>query len=208
MKTFKIMLAMLAFAFSIVSCNRDNVINSTNPEQEKTNNISSRIAKSEQINILFNGNRYELLEDKSVAYYNTNNNYVGDLILGSYDMNVVDNSVTSGEVTIENPSTNEIITIKNIRHLKETTIFDVETSNGKTFSDIEAYQINSTSKFPVAPIVRAVVAIVTVIAVSTSSGGTQNDCTASMPKNCPQGSKPYAEYSSGWFSSSCNVGCR
>ena len=100
-------------------------------------------------------------------------NYVGDILLNNYDMDIVDNSTTSGEITVKNPSTNEVIIINNIRNLEEKTIFDVETSNGLKFSNLDGYQINSASKFPIVPIVRAVVAVVTVIAVSTSSGGTQ-----------------------------------
>ncbi len=204
------MIMMLTTALLIVSCDRDSITSSSSPEYQPNlnNSLTSRITKSEQINILLDGKRYELQDDKSVAYYGVDGNYVGDILLNNYDMDIVDNSTTSGEITVKNPSTNEVIIINNIRNLEEKTIFDVETSNGLKFSNLDGYQINSASKFPIVPIVRAVVAVVTVIAVSTSSGGTQNDCTASMPKNCPQGSKPYAEYSSGWFSSSCNVGCR
>lgn len=209
MKTFKIMLMMLTLSIGIVSCNNDDNINpSSTQELAKSDNLSNRISESEEINILFNGKRYELLEDNSVAFYNEEDNYIGDIVLGSYDMKIQDDSNSNGEITVTNPSTNEIITIKNIRNEDDKTIFDVKTSNGLEFIGLEGYQTNSTYKVPIVPIVRAVVAIVTVIAVAVSSGGTQADCTASMPKNCPPGYAPYAEYSSGWFSSSCNIGCR
>jgi hypothetical protein len=166
------------------------------------------ISKSAGINILFKGERYELLEDKSISYFDKNDKYVGDIVLRDNSMNVQDKSSSTGEIIITNPTTNEVITLDNIRQNGNITLFDAKTSNGLVFTDLQESSKNDIVKTPIIPIIRAIEVIVAVIVVAVSSGGTQNDCMKSMPKNCPPGYAPYAEYESGWFTSSCSVGCR
>ena len=212
MRKIKFLFLVIVAFVSVVSCNHESDITSKGDDQ--VNNLSRQ-----QINIKFNGKTYQLKEDNSLAYYNEKNQYQGDIILkdfknyssfankgeGENNIEIEDNTATTGEVNVRNLLTNEEVTIKNIRESGDKTIFDVETSNGAEFENIEGSQANAS---PIVPIIRAVVAIVSIIAVTISSGGTQADCTASMPANCPAGSYPYAEYESGWFNSSCKVGCR
>lgn len=205
MKILKIMLTMLLFSISIIACNatEDRM---TTLKDNGNNSLLKREGKSEQINIKFEGKRYELLENNAVAYFDEKNNYVGNIIIKDQDITIQNNSDSTGEIIVTNNSSKEFLVVKNIIGAKGKTIFDVETSTGSQFAGLEA--LNPNNKFaPILPIIRGIIALVSIIAVATSSGGTMADCVASMPKNCPQGYAPYAQYESGWFTSSCSVGC-
>lgn len=209
MKTFKTMLLLMAFSILAISCNDEENDNSQTTEISTKNSLQNRFSASTGINVIYNDKRYELQEDKSVAYFDAKDNYFGDIVLVHNDVEVIDNSSTSGEFILKNPKNNEVVTISNIKYLEDRTIFDVETNTGLKYVGMEVFDSTSEiAKNPIKIIVKAIVAIVTVVAVSTSSGGTQEDCTASMPTKCPPGKGGYAIYDSGWFTTSCEVGCR
>lgn len=206
-KMFFCVLATLLF-----SCNsNDNEISeqpnvTTNKVTPNSYSSTNRISTGDAYNIILGDDRYELLEDNSVSFYK-NGVYQYDISLASTNMDIVDESTTKGLVTVTNPETEESVKISNIIQGEDNTRFDVLTSSGREIG-MRGYYGTTASRFPIKPIIKAIVAIVTIIA-ATSDNPSQSDCAASLGQlHCPNGTHPYMNYSGGWFSSTCNIGCR
>lgn len=208
MKKITNILVLSALFLNFISCNSDRTV-------EATNESNHHVINSKKQTVLYNNQKFELLEDNSVAFYDNKNNYIGDIIINSENI-ILENNINQKntnneqeEYIIKNNDTGEFITLKNIKNTDNKTVFDAETSSGLILNNLEWYhQDNINNKLPIVPIIRAVVTVVAIIAVTTSSGGTQSDCMKSMPTSCGGGQSPYAEYTSGWFESTCKVGCR
>lgn len=207
----KIKLIMLTGLLTLgaASCQSDERLISSEENTSKLSTSSiSNIINSSSIYIVDDNKTYLLNEDKSVGLYE-NENFSGNIFTDNDNVTVIDNIDTTGELILTNPNTLETITISNIRTEDDITIFDLKGGNGSVYLNVEGHFGTSVeAKIPIKPIIKAVAALVAYYIASESGSNDQANCTASLPKNCAPGKSPYAEYTGGWFNSSCNVGCR
>ena len=208
----KLVLLTGLLTLSAMNCHtteRDDLSNQTSENLRSEISNKSKFA-SQNINIERGDKKYELLEDNSAAYF-IKGKYQGDIVVDNKNLEISDNRESTGEIKVINTLTNESMTFSNIIEENGKTFLDVTASNGNVIKNLLIYETigENSNKNPIIRLaIKAVVSIVTVVVVATSSGGTQQECAASMPKNCSGGTNPYSTYSSGWFNSTCEVGCR
>ncbi len=106
---------------------------------------------------------------------------------------------------ITNDLTNEFIDVINVEFHTTYYTFDIINNEGNSIDNITFYigdEINKSN--PWLPIIGVIVdAIVDALVPSPLQ-----ECQAAMNSlNCSGGSNPYMEFSEGWFSTTCNVGC-
>ncbi len=208
------MVLALLVSITVISCSseEENVISENKSKSSVFNNLNRKQIDPGVIKLSYNGSSYRHDElNDYVEYIDAENNFLGNIYSDSKNVKITDNTGEDGSVTFTNIDTSEEIIVKNINATKEKVKFDILGSNGIEINGVELEQSDvpiTTTAVPVKVIVKAVVAIVSVVSVAFSMSDGQSNCTSSLPKNCPEGSVPYAEYTSGWFNSSCNVGCR
>ena len=126
-----------------------------------------------------------------------------DILLGegTKDWTILEND-TSANFRILNMGTGEYADIINIQNHESFYVFDVQTSNGKVVRGLEYFigeNKNVWVEFTVAVIGWA-------IDILTDSS--LEECKEAMASlDCSGGTNPYMEYDSGWFSTTCRVGC-
>ncbi len=202
---------LLASAITVISCQgNDEVINTENTEKLSAgNSISSRVSQSEDVKVEYGSKRFEINNDHVVSYFDTSV-FQYDAVLADSEMNIQDNLSSNGEIIVTNPITKEKIIFYNFRETQTENIFDVKTSGGHVFAGMTSYTGSSASRMmvPIVSIIRAIGAIAVAVGVLVSSNQSQAGCQAALGNlHCPKGSSPYMTYESGWFSSSCQVGC-
>ena len=118
---------------------------------------------------------------------------------------------------IKNPETNEMVFVQNIRNLNNYCLFDLKTSEGHLLTDIKYLgtdftegldSISITNGKAACPWCYVAVTVIGVLIDSMQETPLQQ-CTAAMNSlNCPNGQSPYMNFSEGWFSTTCSVGCK
>jgi len=201
---------LFASMITVVSCHGNDEISNNDQVGSSSKKISSlsKTSEPENIKVEYGSKMFEAGNDRFVGYSN-DGLFLYDVVLADSEMRIEDNLDSTGEAIITNPKTNEQIIVYNVKETQTETIFDVKTSAGHIFKGMSAYTGDSaTGKFPVAPLIRAFVAVATAVGVLVASNQSQSSCQTALGNlHCPKGSSPYMTYESGWFSSSCQIGC-
>lgn len=153
--------------------------------------------------------------DNSISYFKDNKfQYFASVDDLDFTKNQKVNAKGEDSYEIVNNKTNEKITLTNLRYDGNFTIFDAINSNGSEIKNIKFYNnsFSKTSKLcPWCPVAELIVTIVAVVVQLTADSGSsaQAQCTTAMNAlHCGGGSNPYMNFSDGWFSTTCSVGCR
>ena len=118
---------------------------------------------------------------------------------------------------IKNPETNEIDLVQNIRTFNDRCLFDLYTSNGDLLTDIKYLGTDFTAGLDsiiivdgraACPWCYVAVTIVGLIIDATKQTPLEQCASAMNSLNCPSGQSPFMNFSEGWFSTSCSVGCK
>ena len=167
-------------------------------------------AQIANVGFLNTGNKTIRISERGITSVYTNNSLKYSLYVNQIGTSNNLPDFTSTFV-ITNPVTKEYISIENIRRKGNTFTFDANNNLGNsaenldfTFEDDNLQ--NVTHANPV--LVRAIVTIVVAGIVDLFQDTSLEQCKKSMPTNCGTGKTPYMEFSEGWFSTTCNVGCR
>ena len=200
---------LLANALILTSCQNNDEITTENGSSKlsKSNSLSMRSTDEEKVVVQYKNKEFSVNTEKIVGY-SDEGVFQYNAILAHSEMNIEDNSLLTGEIIATNPKTDEKIIFYNIIEEKEQIVFDVKTSEGHVFEGMSAYNESATGRFPIRPVIKAIVYLGTAIGVLVSSNQSQASCQASLNSlHCPPGKSPYMTYESGWFTSSCSVGC-
>lgn len=188
----------------LVSCSEDGPV-------QKDKNLMFRLNNSAKEGVSINDNFYTYEEESVVSEY-INGNFENFLVFNENDIvsEYIDESINN-DFLIKNITTDELILIKNITEEDGYFVFDavVNDSSINGFKYYGEIFVNSSARGPIGPVaVRAVLAIAAaVIAIIEDSPLEQ--CKAAMNAlTCAKGKSPYMEFSEGFFSTTCNVGCR
>lgn len=119
-------------------------------------------------------------------------------------------------IRLHNPTTDEYIDLSNFVEYDDYFTFDALLSNGQTVNEIISYDEDLLDSLTtnVSEVSRAcpwcyVVAVVVAAIVEISEDSPLEQCQSAMASlDCVGGTNPFMEYSEGWFSTECNVGCR
>lgn len=115
------------------------------------------------------------------------------------------------EYRIVNPNTGEFIDIVNINAENDYSTFDAVTSSGEYLNSViyhgDLYEVLDKTMMKCPPCAVAGIGLIVAIIDALEDSPLEN-CQQSMPTSCPVGQSPYMEFEEGWFSTSCNVGCR
>ena len=205
-KVILVLIASLAF-FNLISCSDNNEIES-NKSVDKTNSMEFR-------NSLF----FPQTDGSILKYENNKKVYAVGLnteINASKNVNSRNNIST---YRITNPNTGEYIDIVDIVEENNYFKFNAITSTGEQVNDIkyygdnfvsslDTYTISNNQRLVCPPCVAIIVSAVVTIVDSLQDSPLEQCRGAMQALNCNGGSNPYMEFNEGWFSTTCNVGCR
>ena len=118
----------------------------------------------------------------------------------------------SEEFRIKNDASNEYIDIVNINKISENIFkFDAITNTGEIVKDMMINlegDFSNSQLYKNPGIIRAVVVIAAAVIDSLTPSAMEQCANAMNSLNCAEGKSAYMNFSEGWFSTSCSVGCR
>lgn len=204
---------ILVASFAVVnSCSNDTI--SESPVLDKTNSVE------------FNDNNYFYNNDGSVAKFSKNVKQYDIVLNMKYEFEIDQNSnYRSNEegnihsyLRIGNTETNEFFDIINLEGFEDYYRFDISTSNNDLLEGFKIYDKDFISYLstdslsrndqqracPICPFIPVIIDAV----IELFSDSALEQCAASMPETCSEGKDPYMKFSEGFFSTSCEVGCK
>ena len=171
----------LMIADSIENNNSDNLYS-----KNYKNNIYEVNAKGEVSKVMSNGKSYRIFLSKD-------NSQISTIIHDNF-------------MQIRNTNTGEYMDIKNIKRNDKLISFDVQTSDGVSLNGFTLTN-NYNADDKISP--WWLVVLVVDVLIELTDASSLEECTDAMDSlNCPSGSSAYMEFSDGWFSTSCSVGCK
>ena len=193
-------MVMVFSLISLISCSDDNAV-------EKQNQLENRIEEIRPNSVAYKNALYFLDEDLIVNEFVDNRLESYFLISDENIDTEYVNQELNNDFIIRNTSTNENILVTNIQEYERHFTFDIVANNqyieGFTYN---LENSNTTNANPA--VVRAVVAIVVAVIASIEDSPLEQCRGAMQALNCSGGTNPYMQFSEGWFSTTCNVGCR
>ncbi|WP_396178462.1 hypothetical protein [Flavobacterium sp.] len=192
--------------FSITSCSNDNIV-SNEKSIDKTNAME------------FKNTLFVAQSDGSILKYENNKKKYSIDLKTKINVSSVTNKKNKTTVyRISNPTSGEFIDFVDFVEEGDYLKFTAVTSAGEQITDIkyygddlisnlESHTFSNNQPLKCPPCWRAA-AVVVVTVIESMQDTTMEQCRGSMPKTCPTGKAPFMEFSEGWFSTTCNVGCR
>jgi hypothetical protein len=204
----------LAFTliYSVTSCSENNDIESNN-SIDKTNSLEYKDAL------------FAPQADGSILKYEKNKVVYGLDLKNEFSASRITNSKkNSNSYRITNPITTEFFDIVNIVEEGNYFKFNAITSSGEQIygmkyygsdfiSGLENYSNKDNKKanenqIQCGPCIRVLVVVAAAIISSLEDSPLQQCSAAMQALNCSGGSHAYMQFSEGWFSTTCNIGCR
>ena len=177
--------------------------------KETNSNLSLR-GEADNLYVQYGDLTYKQFDDLTASKF-VNEEFSNYLTISEENVGIIDNNIaTNATLKITNSLTNENINLINIRREANYYIFDAVTSTNEIIKNIKVIDTeNDAAKAH--PIVRVIIAIILTVIDSQGggSGSALQQCRAAMMAlKCSDGRDPYMEFSNGWFTTTCNVGCR
>lgn len=122
------------------------------------------------------------------------------------DIIVKDNSEINGTIIVKHNISNEEITISKIVRKGNTLSYNIAFNNKVYRHTITVSDYTLSIEKPSGIIKTVVRAVVSMLWDDDESA--LSECRQAFQSlNCPQGTRPFMEFSTGWFSTTCNIGC-
>jgi hypothetical protein len=197
---------LFTIIYSISSCSENNEID--NNSIDKTNSMEFK-------NTIF----LPQADGSIVKYENNRKLYTINLNTEITATKNLDSRNSSNTYRITNPNTGEFIDILDIVEKGNYFEFNAITSTGELISNVKYYgndfetsldtYANSNNQRVVCPPCVAIIVTAVVTIVDSLQDSPLEQCKNAMQSlNCGSGTTPYMQFSEGWFSTTCNVGCR
>ena len=198
----------ISLIYSVSSCSKNNDDEINVKTLDKSNSFE------------FNDALYFPQNDGTVIKYENNKKVltigIETSIRGTKSTTFRDNT---NPYRITNPDTGEFLEIINIVEKDNHFEFNAVTSTGEQINDliyngdnfIESLDIFTNSNYQskaCPPCVGVIVAGIVAIVDSMQDSPLEQCTAAANNLNCPSGSSAYMDFDEGWFSTTCNVGCR
>lgn len=204
---FLILVVTFSLIYSVTSCSDNNEVDSNNGV-DKSNSMEFR-------NSLF----FPQADGSILKYENNKKAYSVDLNTEISASRNINSRTNTSSYRITNPNTGEYIDITDIVEENNYFKFNAITSTGEQVNDIKYYgdnfvssldtYTNSNSQRLVCPPCVAIVVSAVVAIVDSLQTSPLEQCRGAMRAlNCTGGTNAYMEFNEGWFSTTCNVGCR
>lgn len=204
---FLVIVVSFSLFYSATSCS-DNIGEDGNNGVDKTNSMEFR-------NSLF----FPQADGSILKYENNQKVYAVGLNTEINASKNINSRTNTSTYRITNPNTGEFIDIVDIVEENNYCKFNAITSNGERVNDIkyygdnfisslDIYTNNNTQRIVCPPCIPIIVAAVVTIVDSLQDSPLEQCRSAMRALNCTGGSNAYMEFNEGWFSTTCNVGCR
>ena len=185
-----------------ISCTNDSEVQTS--KLDKTNSVEYK-----NLNFFLN-------EDGTTSKYE-NEVKLYDIVRSTeVDYSVLTSENNKKIIRVNNLITSEYIDLYNIIEEDNYITFDAKGSNNRVSLNFKLYNKDLLNILkdenlsyragpgPWVPIIKTLVETV----IESFEDTEMEQCRKSRPTNCPPGQSPYMEFSSSWFSTTCNVGCR
>jgi hypothetical protein len=211
---FSIFALVFTLIYSLSSCSENN-------EVENVNTIDKTNSMEYKNSLFFPQN------DGSILKYENNKPVYGVALNTEIGASLNTNSRNNSDsYRISNLETGEYIDIVEIVEENDYFKFNAITSTGEQINDVKYYgddfitslenytnENNSRGVYEneiqyCGPCVVVVVSAIVAIVDSLQDSPLEQCRGAMQALSCPSGSRPYMQFSEGWFSTTCNVGCR
>lgn len=190
-----------------------------------SNNDSNSVESINKLNsIEYRNVIYKPLEDGSVGKIENNSDKYSILLETDFTVNYSESNRNLQEsYKVTNSETGEFFDVYEVVKHDNYYTFNVDTSSGHTINQLKYYGDDISSIFGnntiqfrgknenvvnCGPCVAIIVAAVVEIVDSLMDSPLEQCRGAMQSLNCPAGSSAYMQFSEGWFSTTCNVGCR
>lgn len=200
-KVLPFLISSFALIFSACSDDSDNFERNDFERNDFDTKSFNIVATYDNVTVGRDSNDvYSYFVNKQLEHKITYNQDISKSSVDQFALTTINNNT----IRIENPNdTSEYYELRDIKTVDGSKIFDIYTSDGKYFPNVELNSTMLQAKCPFCWIAGGVVAIVEAIV----EGTTDSDCQTAVKECREAGGLPSTEIEDGFFSSSCKVTC-